>query len=94
MRLRFIENGSKIEQKESNEFTGHGHLVPRLGEVLLQVFHHGETPDLLLSKHGSHGLIGSVELLSLGVLEVLLLQVGPESLDTLKRRVTNCVGND
>ena len=54
--------------------------------MLLQVFHHGETLDLLSSKHGGHGLIRGVVLLGLRILEVLLLQIGPESLDTLKRR--------
>ena len=61
----------------------------------LQVFHHGETLDLLTSKHGGHGLIRSVVLLGLGILEVLLLQIGPESLDTLKeKRVVTCERND
>ena len=52
--------------------------------MLLQVFGHTETLDLLITKDGSHGFIGSEPLLVLGVLELLLLQVGPESLDTLQ----------
>ena len=62
--------------------------------MLLEVLGHPEALDLLLSKDGSHGVVRGEPLLVLGVLEVLLLQVGPESLDTLKRRVINCVGND
>ena len=72
------------------------HLVLWLGEVLLQELSHGETLELLLPKHGSHGLIGGVVLLCLGILEVLLLQVSPEPLDTLKERERDviCERND
>ena len=64
--------------------------------MLLQVLRHGESPDLLLSKDRGHGLIGGEHLLHLGVLEVLLLQVSPEPLDTLKEkeRVINCERNE
>ena len=56
--------------------------------MLLQVFGHTEALDLLISEDGGHGLIGGEPLLVLGVLEFLLLQIGPESLHTLKRRIT------
>lgn len=68
-------------------------LLLRLGEMVLQVLRHSETPDLLISEDGSHGLVGGEVLLVLGVLEVLLLHVGPESLDTLNEKVVICERN-
>ena len=62
--------------------------------MVLQELHHSETPDLLISEDGSHGLIRGEVLLVVGVLEVLLLQVGPESLDTLNERVVICERNE
>ena len=62
-------------------------LLLRLGEMLLQELRHREALDLLISEDGGHGLIRGEVLLVLGVLEFLLLQVGPESLDTLNERV-------
>ena len=63
--------------------------------MLLQVLGHTEALDLLVSKDGSHGLIRSEPLLVLRVLEFLLLQVGPEPLDTLneRERVVICERN-
>ena len=55
--------------------------------MLLQELAHGEALDLLIPKDGGHGIIGGEVLLVLGVLELLLLQVGPESLDTLNEKV-------
>ena len=62
-------------------------LLVRVGEVLLEVFGHTEALDLLISEDGGHGSIGSEPLLVLGVLEFLLLQIGPESLHTLQREI-------
>ena len=61
-------------------------LLLRVDEMLLEVLGHPEAPDLLLSEDGSHGFIRSEPLLVLGVLEVVLLQVGPKLLDTLQKR--------
>ena len=61
-------------------------MLLRLGEVLLQVLAHGEALDLLNSKDRGHDLVGSEPLLVLRVLQVLLLQIGPEFLDTLRKR--------
>ena len=58
--------------------------------MFLQVLGHAEGLDLLGSEHGGHGLVGGEPLLVLGVLEVVLLQVGPETLDDLKS--TNYLG--
>ena len=54
-----------------------------LGEVLLQVFCHTETSDLLSTKNLCHGVVGGEKLFILWVLEVLLLQVGPQTLRNL-----------
>lgn len=62
--------------------------------MLLQVLGHAEALDLLISKDRSHGLIGSEPLLVGGVLELLLLQVGPEPLDALNERVVIWGRND
>ena len=65
--------------------------------MILEILGHAEgLLDLLGSEHGSHGLIGGVVLLGLGILEVLLLQVSPEPLATLKERerVVVCERND
>ena len=56
--------------------------------MLLQVLGHREGLDLLLSEDGSHGFVRGEPLLVLGVLELVLLQVGPEFLDTLQKRVS------
>ena len=60
------------------------------GKVFLQILGHGEGLDLLISEDGSHGLVRGEVLLALRVLEFLLLQVGPESLDTLNERGFIC----
>ena len=62
--------------------------------MLLQELTHSETLDLLIAEDGGHGVIRGEVLLVLGVLESLLLQVGPESLDTLNERVVICERND
>ena len=54
--------------------------------MVLQELAHREALHLLFSKDGGHVLIGSEPLLVLGVLQVLLLQIGPEFLDTLNER--------
>ena len=62
--------------------------------MLLEVLDHPETLDPLLSEDGSHGFIRGEPLLVLGILEVSLLHVGPESLDTLQKRVSVGERND
>ena len=52
--------------------------------MLLQILGHAEGLDLLVSKDGSHRGVGGEPLFVLGVLQILLLQVGPKSLDTLR----------
>ena len=44
---------------------------------------HGEGADTVGSKNLGHLLVGGEELLVLGVLEVVLLEVGPQELDAL-----------
>ena len=44
---------------------------------------HAEGADLLAAEDGLHGLVGLEELLVLGVLQLVLLDVGPEPLDHL-----------
>ncbi len=44
---------------------------------------HGERPDTIRAKDLGHLLVRGEELLVLGVLEVVLLQVGPQLLDAL-----------
>jgi len=44
---------------------------------------HGECPDAIRSKDLGHLLVRGKELLVLGVLKVVLLQVGPQLLDAL-----------
>ena len=56
--------------------------------MLLEVLDHPEALDPLLSEDGSHGFIRGEPLLVLGILEVALLHVGPESLDTLQKRAS------
>ena len=51
--------------------------------MLLEVLAHAEALDPLVAEDGLHGVVGGEELLVLGVLEVLLLQVGPEPFDNL-----------
>ena len=51
--------------------------------MLLEVLGHPKSPDPLLAKYGLHLLIRSEELLVLGVLEVVALDVSPESLHHL-----------
>ena len=58
--------------------------------MFLEVLGHAEGLDLLGSEHGGHGLVGGEPLLVLGVLEVVLLQVGPETFDDLQN--TNYLG--
>ena len=51
--------------------------------MCLQMLGHAEGSDLLCSKDGDHLFVGVEELLVLGILKLLLLDVGPESLDDL-----------
>ena len=53
------------------------------GQVLLEVLAHAECLDPLITEDGLHLGIWGEELLVLRVLEVVLLQVGPEPLDDL-----------
>ena len=62
------------------------HLFVGVGEVALQVLGHAETLDLLCSEDGCHGVVGGEPLLVLGILEILLLEVGPQTLGALKER--------
>ena len=50
----------------------------------LEVLDHAEGPHLLLSKDGDHFLVWLEELLVVRVLELLLLDVGPQPLDHLR----------
>ena len=54
-----------------------------IDDMLLQILPHSKTTDLLISKDGSHGFIRGETQLVLGVLKSLILQVGPDSLETL-----------
>ena len=58
-------------------------LVRCLGEVGGEKLGHAEGTDLLGAENLGHLLVGGEVLLVLGVLEVVLLQVGPELLDAL-----------
>ena len=49
----------------------------------LEELGHTESTDLVLSKDGLHLGVGCEELLVLGVLEFVVLDVSPESLDNL-----------
>ena len=51
----------------------------------LQVLGHPERLDFLLSENGLQHLVGGEELPVLGVLELVLFQVGPQSLHNLVR---------
>ena len=51
--------------------------------MLLEVLGHAKGLDLLLAEDRLHELVRGEELLVLGVLEILLLQVGPEPLHHL-----------
>ena len=53
------------------------------GQVLLEVLAHAECLHPLVAEDGLHGGVRGEVLLVLGVLEVLLLQVGPEPFDDL-----------
>ena len=54
-----------------------------LGKVSGQELGHTEGADTVCSENLSHLLVGCEELFVLGVLEVVLLQVGPKLFDTL-----------
>ena len=84
---------TQYRDKRQHKWSG---IVSRdlLGEVFLQVLGHAEALDLLISKDRSHGLVRGEPLLVLGVLELVLLQVGPEFLDTLQKRVSVCERNN
>ena len=49
-------------------------------EVSLEVFRHAKCPNPLLAKDWLHGFVRNKELFVLRVLQLLLLDVGPESL--------------
>ena len=54
-----------------------------VGQVSLEELGHTEGTNLVLSEDGDHLGVGGEVLLVLGVLELLALDVGPESLDDL-----------
>ena len=54
--------------------------------MLLQELAHAEGLHPLIAEDGLHGGVGGEELLIIGILEVVLLQVGPEPLDALRPR--------
>ena len=61
-----------------------GVLLVGVGQMLLQVFAHGESLDPLIAEDRLHFGVRGEELLVLRILEVILLQVGPEPLDDLR----------
>ena len=52
--------------------------------MILEELAHAEGLHPLVAEDGLHGGVGGEELLVLGILKVVLLQVGPEPLDALK----------
>merc|ERR1712045_1066522 len=58
-------------------------LSLRVGQVALEELGHAEGADLVLSEDGLHLGVGLEVLLVLGVLELVRLEVGPDSLDYL-----------
>ena len=66
-----------------------------VGEVGLEELGHAEGPDLVLAEDGFHLLVGLEELLVLGVLELVLLDVGPQPLHHLgSRQLLALLGSD
>ncbi len=64
-------------------------------EMSFQMLGHTEGSDLLVSKDGLHLLVGVEELLVLGVLQLLLLDVGPEPLHNLgSAQLLSLLGSD
>ena len=59
-------------------------LLGVVGQVLLEVLAHAEGLDPLIAEDWLHGVVGSEVLLVVRVLEVVLLEVGPEPLDHLR----------
>ena len=55
-----------------------------LVDVLLEVLGHAEGLDLLVAEHGLHELVRGEVLLVLRVLQLLLLEVGPQPLHHLR----------
>lgn len=49
--------------------------------MVLEELGHAEGPDLLRAEHGLHLLVWGEELLVFWVLQVVLLQVGPKTLN-------------
>ena len=58
-------------------------LFTVVSQMSLQVLGHPERLDFLLSENGLPHLVGSEELSVLGVLELVLFQVGPQTLHNL-----------
>jgi hypothetical protein len=69
--------GGYIIVKEVTNFLGGG------GQMGGEELSHAESTDAVLAENLGHLLVGGKVLLVLGVLEVVLLDVGPELLDTL-----------
>ena len=59
---------------------------PSLGEVGADELGHGEGADAVLAEDLGHLLVGEEVLLVLRVLQVVLLEVGPQLLDALGPR--------
>jgi len=60
--------------------------LPGVCQMLLEILGHAETLDLLSTEDGGHGLVGSEPLLVLRVLQLVLLQIGPQTLGALRAR--------
>ena len=59
-------------------------LLVGVDEVSLQVLGHAEALDLLCAKDGGHGVVRGEPLPALGILQSILLEVGPQSLGCLR----------
>ena len=75
---------TQYRDKRQHKWSG---IVSRdlLGEVFLQVLGHAEALNLLASEHLGHRLVRGEVLPVLGVLEIVLLQVGPEPFGDLQK---------
>ena len=85
---------TQYRDKRQHKWSG---IVSRdlLGEMFLQVLGHAEALNLLGSEHLGHRLVRGEVLPVLGVLEVVLLQVGPQPFGDLQKISCNvrCIKN-
>ena len=70
---------------------GHGCLIR---DVVLEVFNHTKPLDLFLSEHLGHGGVRGEHPFVLRVLQVVLLNVGPQFLDQLRPGHLRAFGSD